>query len=64
VDDKRRLIADASHELRAPLAAMRAELDVALDDPALERGAREVLLAGPGDGEMLERLVAYFHERS
>ena len=31
---------------------------------ARERGAREVLLAGPGDDQMLERLVAYFHERS
>jgi len=31
---------------------------------ARERGVREVLLAGPGDDQMLERLVAYFHERS
>jgi len=31
---------------------------------ARSRGAREVLLAGPGDEQMLERLVAYFHERS
>jgi signal transduction histidine kinase len=38
VEQRERLIADTSHELRSPLAAMRAELDVALDagEPSLE----------------------------
>ena len=30
---------------------------------ARERGARDVVIAGGGDEQMLERLVAYFHER-
>ncbi len=40
VEEQRRLIADAAHELRTPLAAMRAELGVSLhaDDPRA-RGA-------------------------
>jgi heavy metal sensor kinase len=43
VDEKRRLVADASHELRSPLAVMRAELDVSLRDGDLPATAREVL---------------------
>jgi len=30
---------------------------------ARERGARDVVIAGGGEEQMLERLVAYFHER-
>jgi signal transduction histidine kinase len=45
VERRERLIADASHELRSPLAAMRAEIDVALDagEPSLDvlESARE-----------------------
>jgi len=37
------LIADASHELRAPLAAMRSELDVSLRIDELDEHARSVL---------------------
>jgi heavy metal sensor kinase len=40
---RERLIADASHELRAPLAAMRSEIEVSLRHDALEPGARAVL---------------------
>lgn len=58
VHDKRRLIADASHELRAPLTAMRAELDVALDDPALDRSAREVLASARDEVARMSRVVA------
>jgi two-component system, OmpR family, sensor kinase len=43
IKDKHRLIADASHELRMPLAVMRAELDVSLRTAELSADAREVL---------------------
>jgi two-component system, OmpR family, sensor kinase len=43
VRDKQRLIADASHDLRTPLAVMRAELDVSLRGDGLSPDAREVL---------------------
>jgi signal transduction histidine kinase len=38
VERREQLVADASHELRSPLAAMRAELDVAIDagEPSIE----------------------------
>ena len=45
VEARERLIADASHELRAPLAAMRSELDVSLGDDELASEARAVLLS-------------------
>jgi signal transduction histidine kinase len=43
VQGRERLIADASHELRAPLAAMRSELEVSLRHDELPEGARAVL---------------------
>jgi heavy metal sensor kinase len=43
VEARQRLVADASHELRAPLAAMRAELDVSLRQDRLDEQARAVL---------------------
>jgi len=45
VDEKHRLITDASHDLRTPLAAMRAELDVSLMEETLAPSAREVARA-------------------
>jgi signal transduction histidine kinase len=51
---RERLIADASHELRSPLAAMRAEIDVALDagDPG-----REALESAREEVDRLTRIV-------
>jgi signal transduction histidine kinase len=43
VEAREQLIADASHELRAPLAAMRSELEVSLRHDVLPEGARAVL---------------------
>jgi signal transduction histidine kinase len=54
---QRRLIGDASHELRSPLAAMRSELDVALDDPALAADAREVLASAREEVDRLTAIV-------
>jgi heavy metal sensor kinase len=43
VHARERLVADAAHELRAPLAAIRAELEVSLRHDALDDAARAVL---------------------
>jgi two-component system OmpR family sensor kinase len=54
---RERLIADASHELRAPLAAMRAELDVSLAQNRLEEPARAALVLARDDAVRLARIV-------
>ena len=50
-----RFTADASHELRSPLGAMRAAVDVALQNSRTEREYRDVLSSL---GEQCERLTA------
>lgn len=40
---RERLVADASHELRSPLTAMRAEIEVSLRHDPLDHGARALL---------------------
>jgi two-component system OmpR family sensor kinase len=54
VELRERLIADASHELRSPLAVMRAEIDVALD---AGEPAREVLESAREEVDRLARIV-------
>jgi heavy metal sensor kinase len=57
VDEQRRLVADTSHELRSPLAAMRAELDVSLRADALDAPARAVLESTREEVIRLSRMV-------
>jgi signal transduction histidine kinase len=57
VEARERLIADASHELRAPLAAMRAELDVTLAQNDLDGAARTALERARDDSMRLARIV-------
>jgi heavy metal sensor kinase len=55
VEEQHRLVADASHELRSPLAAIRAEIEVSLRGDDLNQAARGVLLSTL---EEVERLSA------
>jgi signal transduction histidine kinase len=57
VEARERLIADASHELRAPLAAMRTELDVTLAHDTLDAPARDALRLVRDDTVRLTRIV-------
>jgi heavy metal sensor kinase len=57
VADKRRLVADASHALRTPLAVMRAELDVSLRGDDLSPAAREVLESAREEVDRMGRTV-------
>lgn len=53
---ERRFLADASHELRAPLTVMRAEVDVALQRAEVSERSREVLQSLATQIGRLERL--------
>jgi two-component system OmpR family sensor kinase len=57
VEAKRRLIADASHELQTPLAVMRTELDVSLASPSLSPEAVEVLESTREETDRMTRIV-------
>jgi heavy metal sensor kinase len=57
VESQRRLIADASHDLRTPLAVMRSELDVALGADDLAPDAAEVLASTAEEVERMSRMV-------
>jgi heavy metal sensor kinase len=54
---RERLVADASHELRAPLAAMRAELDVSLRHDELSDDARALLHSLREEATRMARIV-------
>jgi heavy metal sensor kinase len=56
-EEQRRLVADASHELRSPLAAMRAELDVSLLADHLPQEARAVLESAREEVDRMGRTV-------
>lgn len=57
VEARQRLVADASHELRAPLAAMRLELEVSLRHDSLDDHARTVLASAREDVVRMSRIV-------
>ncbi|MEV6550028.1 HAMP domain-containing sensor histidine kinase [Streptomyces sp. NPDC051597] len=56
VEQQRRFVADASHELRSPLAALQAELEIALTRPD-RADWPEVVRAALGDTRRLQRLT-------
>lgn len=56
---QQRFVADASHELRAPLTAIRANLELLAEQPRMSATDREVAIAEAGrEAERLSRLVA------
>jgi heavy metal sensor kinase len=57
VESRQRLVADASHELRAPLAAMRSELEVSLRHDSLGGQARAVLSSARDEVIRMARTV-------
>src|SRR5437899_10391886 len=57
VEARERLVADASHELRGPLAAMRSELEVSLRHDALDGPAVAVLTSARDEVVRMGRIV-------
>jgi heavy metal sensor kinase len=57
MEEQQRLVADASHELRSPLAAMRAEIEVSLRADGLDGDARAVLISTLEEVERLSSTV-------
>ena len=54
---QKRFIADASHDLRTPLAIMKADFEVALRDPGLAEQARPVLISGLEEVDRMAGMV-------
>ena len=54
---QKRFVADASHDLRTPLAIMRAEFEVALRRPDLDETTRPVLVSGLEEVAVMSAMV-------
>lgn len=54
-DRQRRFVSDASHELRSPVAAIRAQVEVAMRSPGSDWNAVGTIVLG--ESERLERLI-------
>lgn len=54
---QKRFIADASHDLRTPLAVMKTDFEVALRDPALGEDVRPVLRSGLEEVDRMSGMV-------
>jgi two-component system, OmpR family, sensor kinase len=58
VENQRRFVANASHDMRTPLTVMASEIDVALEDPQLgDDGAREVLVSNRQQVDRMARMI-------
>ena len=54
---QKRFVADASHDLRTPLAIMKAEFEVALRRPDLDEATRPVLVSGLEEVDRMSGMV-------
>ncbi|TWT97955.1 Sensor kinase CusS [Botrimarina colliarenosi] len=57
IEERRSFLADAAHELRTPIAAIRSSVEVALDKDRSEQGYRDLLEQVLDESESLEVLV-------
>jgi len=57
LDAQRRFVADAAHELKTPLTAMKGHLEITLNKPRTTDEYREAIMAALGDTDRLHHLT-------